>query len=471
MSKLFQLAGAAALVLGALPASAGAMTIGTLPPSNTQVVNDGPGNQTDPHVSGDRVSYTSEVGATTSTEIRRHNLTTGADAAIPGAPGGFSFSGDSLSDVSGSTVVFTRVSTEESAIYAYDADSAAPPNELAPDASPSSRRAPAIGGQTVAWQDFSFTGNPLEPEAVAHDLTTGVSTRLTDDHLLELDITVSPDGNVVVFSQCSTSGSSCQLLKATRQGAGWTTVAMTLSGETQNAGFTPDTNGALITYSATRAGETDIFYQPVAGGTEQQLALVGVETNPNVSGTLISFDRAASQGAARDIYVYDTATDTLYQLTDTAADESLSDISVSPTGLVRVVNQVLEAGNFNVYARSFTLPRALAAETQQPVDADGSSSFNAKRGVVPLKFALTENGRATCELPPATLRLTRTGGSSPGPIDESLYTGSPDSGSQFRVTDCQYHYNLSPRPLGPGGYLAEILINGAAAGAARFELK
>jgi hypothetical protein len=466
MSKLFQLAGAAALVLVASPASAGAVTIGTLPPSTTQVVNNGPGNQTDPHVSGDLVSYTSEVGGTNNTEIRYHDLATTADAAI--AKSGFSE--DLLSDVSGTRVVFNR-RADWSLIYVYETTTAGQAVELTPRPSFPSRSSPAIGGQTVAFQDFSFTENPLEPEVVVHDLTTGVSTRLTNDHLLEIDIAVSPDGNVVVFTQCSTSGSSCQLLKSTRQGAGWTTVAMTLSGEAQNAGFTADTNGALIAYTATRAGETDIFYQPVAGGTEQQLALAGVETNPNVSGTLISFDRAPSPGAARDIYVYDTATDTLYQLTNTAADESLSDVSVSPSGLVRVVNQVFEAGNFNIHARSFTLPRALVAEVQQPIDADGSSSFNAKRGVVPLKFALTENGSATCELPPATLRLTRTGGSSPGPIDESLYTGSPDSGSQFRVADCQYHYNLNPRPLGPGSYLAEVLIDGVAVGAAHFELK
>ena len=114
---------------------------------------------------------------------------------------------------------------------------------------------------------------------------------------------------------------------------------------------------------------------------------------------------------------------------------------------------------------------ALAAAVQQPINADGSSTFKANRGVVPVKFELAKDGSPTCELPPATLRLTRIGGASPGPIDESLYTGSPDSGAQFRVTDCHYHYNLSPRPLGPGSYLAEILINGIAVGEARFELK
>jgi Tol biopolymer transport system component len=468
MSKLFRLAGAAALALVALPASAGALTIGTLPAVTTQVVNNGPGNQTDPHVSGDLVSYTSEVGGTTDTEIRHHNLATSTDAAIPGAPVGFGVFGDFLSEVSGSRIVFTRVTAEESAIFAYDVSAGGAPVELAPEESPSNRHDPAIGEQTVAWQDFTFTNSPVEPEVVARNLVTGVSTRLTNNALQERDIAVSPDGNVVVFTQCNTSGTSCDVSKSVQSGGSWSTSPVT---STEGEEGTADTDGALITYVSTRAGETDIYHQPVAGGAEQRLALAGVETEPNVDGGLISFDRAASPGAARDTYVYDTATDRLYRLTNTAADESLSDISISATGLIRVVYHLLEAGNFNIYGVSFPLPTTLAAQVQQPVNADGTSTFNANRGVVPLKFTLTENGSPTCELPPATLRLTRIGGVSPGPIDESLYTGSPDSGTQFRITDCHYHFNLSPGLLGPGGYLAEILINGAPVGEARFELK
>jgi hypothetical protein len=462
MRKPLQLATAAALGLAALPASAGAVTIGTLPPSTTQVVNNGPGNQTDPHISGDLVSYTSEVNSTTTTEIRYHNLVSGADAAIAG-----STFGDFLSDVSGIRIVFTRLTAEESAIYTYDVGSGRAPVEVAPDAQ-SNRHAPAIGGQTVAWQDFSFNSSPLEPEVVVHDIASDISSRLTIDALLERDIAVSPDGNVVAFTQCTTSGIDCRVVKATRSDMGWSTTAIT-SGAGEDG--TADSNGALIAYSSARAGETDIYHQPVGGGPEKQLALDGVETNPNFAGTLIGLERTATSGAVRDVHLYDTATDTLYQLTNTTNDEFLSDIAISPSGLVRVVYQVQEAGNFNIYARSFALPTVLAAEVQQPVNADGSSTFNGNRGVVPLKFMLTENGGPTCQLPPATLRLTRTGGASPDLIDESLYTGSPDSGTQFRVTDCQYHYNLSPRPLGPGRYLAEILIDGAAVGAARFELK
>jgi hypothetical protein len=142
--------------------------------------------------------------------------------------------------------------------------------------------------------------------------------------------------------------------------------------------------------------------------------------------------------------------------------------------------KTLEFGSTpNVEAASNTLwhtlglPKrpTLVAVVQPPINPDGSSSFNASRGVVPLKFAPTTSGSPTCDLPPATLRLSRSGGVSPGLIDESLYTGPADSGSEFRVADCQYHYNVKASALGAGSYLAEILIGGAVAGSARFELK
>src|SRR5437763_524734 len=77
-----------------------------------QVVNNGPGDQTDPHVSDAWVAYTSELNG--GSEIRFHNLTSNADSAVP-SNGGMDF----LSDVSGSTLVYTHLTTE-SAIYAYD---------------------------------------------------------------------------------------------------------------------------------------------------------------------------------------------------------------------------------------------------------------------------------------------------------------------------------------------------------------
>ncbi len=111
------------------------------------------------------------------------------------------------------------------------------------------------------------------------------------------------------------------------------------------------------------------------------------------------------------------------------------------------------------------------AQIQQPINPDGSSVFNVKRGVVPVKFTLTQGGVATCSLPPATIAVTRTAGGTTGEIDESVYTMSADSGSNFRIDGCQYVYNLSSSALGVGTYRVDIKINGQVVGSAVFQLK
>jgi sugar lactone lactonase YvrE len=112
-----------------------------------------------------------------------------------------------------------------------------------------------------------------------------------------------------------------------------------------------------------------------------------------------------------------------------------------------------------------------AAQIQQPINADGTSVFNVRRGVVPVKFSLTQDGVATCDLPPATIAVTRTGGGVIGQVNESLYSGNADSGSNFRIDNCQYVYNLNSRALGAGIYRVDILINGQDVGSATFELR
>ena len=116
-------------------------------------------------------------------------------------------------------------------------------------------------------------------------------------------------------------------------------------------------------------------------------------------------------------------------------------------------------------------PSAYAASIQQPINADGTSVFNVRRGVVPVKFSLTLGGVATCDLPPATITVTRTAGGAIGPIHESLYGGSADTGSNFRIDSCQYVYNLSSGALGPGTYRIDISIGGSVIGSLTFGLK
>jgi hypothetical protein len=111
-----------------------------------------------------------------------------------------------------------------------------------------------------------------------------------------------------------------------------------------------------------------------------------------------------------------------------------------------------------------------SATVGQPINIDGSSVFKANRGVVPVKFTLSAGGSATCGLPAATIALTRTAGVEPGPVTEATYLGSADSGSTFRISDCQYIYNLNAKSLGAGTYLVEISIGGQVVGSASFEM-
>jgi len=129
------------------------------------------------------------------------------------------------------------------------------------------------------------------------------------------------------------------------------------------------------------------------------------------------------------------------------------------------VNGRIDIGAFEVQATAY------AAQIQQPINADGMSVFNVRRGVVPVKFTLTLNGVATCQLPAATIAVTRTAGGTTGPIDESVYTGSADTGSNFRISNCQYVYNLSASALGVGTYRVDIIINAQVVGSASVQLK
>jgi hypothetical protein len=110
---------------------------------------------------------------------------------------------------------------------------------------------------------------------------------------------------------------------------------------------------------------------------------------------------------------------------------------------------------------------------ESPIDADGRSVFSAKRGNIPVKFSLTENGVFTCTLPPASIAFTRIAGGTAGPVSESVYATSADKGSNFRIdpSACQYVYNAAASSLGVGTYRVDIKIDGIAVGNAVFSLR
>ena len=180
--------------------------------------------------------------------------------------------------------------------------------------------------------------------------------------------------------------------------------------------------------------------------------------------------RPADGGFTATVEAYDPASDTW------AIKASMP---TARAGLgASVVNSILYAvggGSNNVSVlgtnEAFTPTPPYAAQIQQPINSDGSSVFNATKGVVPVKFTLALNSVATCALPPATIAVTRTAGGTLGSIDESVYVMAADSGSYYRINSCQYIYNIAAKQLGAGTYRADILINGQTVGNGVFALK
>jgi hypothetical protein len=131
----------------------------------------------------------------------------------------------------------------------------------------------------------------------------------------------------------------------------------------------------------------------------------------------------------------------------------------------------LICGNTTSLSPFVVAQATFAAQVQDPINVDGSSVFNAKKGVVPVKFALTLGNVPTCTLPTASIVLVRTSGSTPGTIDESVYENSSDNGSYFRVSGCQYVYNVASKALGAGTYKVQIVLGTSVVGSGTFGLK
>ena len=92
-------------------------------------IADGPGNSVNPHISGDWVTYTND--STGLDVVHYYDLATGQDASIDNDG-----DDDSLSDISGTTIVYTHVdSSGNYSIDAYDTGSGNAPAALDPAAS------------------------------------------------------------------------------------------------------------------------------------------------------------------------------------------------------------------------------------------------------------------------------------------------------------------------------------------------
>jgi Tol biopolymer transport system component len=354
-------------VLCWVPVVAVGQTLGEPLVGTRKVVNNGPGNQSDPHVSGSLVAYTNETQGMS--EIRYHDLSTSQDLAIPNG-GAYDF----VADISGDTVVFTRVLSSSNSIFTYNVATQGPAVEVAPQPS-SNRRGAVVGNGTVVWQDFSYPTPSSQPEIAAFDLNTQTLVRLTNDNLLDRTPAVSTDGSVIVWAKCASGNSGCDVWQAVSVPGpdGFQMMALTGSEGEESQ---PDSNGQTAVYASTRTDasgvtDRDIFWKPVGGGTEYRLALPGLDANPSISGTLIAFERQdpSAPTANYDIMLFDLKTQTLYRLTATPQSENLNDISVGADGLVRVVWSLPE-NEFDVHSFIFQLPGNPGCEEPAPETAE-----------------------------------------------------------------------------------------------------
>jgi len=57
-----------------------------------------------------------------------------------------------------------------------------------------------------------------------------------------------------------------------------------------------------------------------------------------------------------------------------------------------------------------------------------------------------------------------------GTVDESTYLEAADSGANFRISGCQYIYNLEAKSLGGGAHRVDTTINNSVVGNGVFAL-
>ncbi|HMC21537.1 MAG TPA: hypothetical protein VKL19_06800 [Thermoanaerobaculia bacterium] len=347
------------LLLASIGSASGTYTTGTAFP--TIVVDNNAGDQSVPRVSGNYASYDiATVGG--ANLIGYYSFSPSGNGTVPSAANFI----DSLSDVNGSNIVFTRFNTitGASSIFKYVIGGAS--SEVAPVAAPAIplRSNPSIGSNTIAWEDMAVSAdNSTEIVLTTDGITT---TRVTNDALADQNPNVSPSGDMVVWEKCTVS--TCDVYAA-RLATGWTAtpVAATSANETW-----PDTNGVQIVFASNAGGVQHVYVTTLGGVATQIPSPTTTQDRPAIANNFVAYEGGTV--SSHDIYVYDLATGITRQITDTPADnELLSDIAVSGT-TVRVVWQV----GGDVYATEFSIgsPDQLISDLIDTIE-----SFNLQQGI------------------------------------------------------------------------------------------
>lgn len=306
----------------------------------TQAIGVAGGNQTNPSVTCNIASYTSDDLEGTSL-IHYFDFATNTDHVVPG--NGL----DRLSETDGRQIVFTEIGATGDRIGVYDIAS-----QTTTFISGTGASDPALGSNLIAWR--AEQGINLIAEIFVYDRTTHAVIPLSYNDVPDWSPAISPDGHVVVWKTCQVDHAGCSISTSVLNSDGTLFSSHLVTGTGEND--SPDSNGQLIVYTSKRNGENDVYFQTVAGSTEMHLALPGDQRDVRISGNLLVFESQTADGSY-DVFVYDLSTARLYQVTNTpGVSETLSDIAAGCNGVNRIVYAVPGTfGDFDVYAFTFQL--------------------------------------------------------------------------------------------------------------------
>ena len=401
----------------------------------------------------------------------------------------------------------TSAPTPDLTITADDPGGTDPPNPVTDPSILASTSIPR-GGSTTFTKTFTMNEGTAQAtvDNLGTELTrtfTAVCSAVTPGAVYGGVCTVSPSGEVIVadgdavtsnvtvtISGTITASDNFALTSAEGEAAMSTvtlpglTISLSQGGITVTSAPTPDLT--ITANGATDAVVSLVTTAPAGGGVD-----AGRGTNLAFSADLTRTGNTNQATTAQATLVSDGTQlgtpSTVAPVQWPAGDDTVktvgftvavpADSPTGSTGTYRIVvtydpntasgtTQDTETGA----PRAFTVVTSYTAEVQQPIDADGSSVFSKKRGVVPVKFALFEGGSLTCSLPPAQIAIRRIADTGDTVVDEAVYTSPSDTGSSFRRADCTYHYNLAVSSLGAGTYEVSIVIDGAPVGSAQFIL-
>jgi hypothetical protein len=303
----------------------------------------------------------------------------------------------------------------------------------------------AIGGNTVAFMQRSLVGNVTTYEGirVVDVANPGQSLLLTPSSTRPGWPSISPDGNLVVWSDCADpTQANCQALKAVRAGGTWGAPEVVANGTTTLV----DTDGSYIVYDRydAAANAQHIYIQSSAGGPEAQLAIPGSQYVARIDAGVISFLGRAPSGSSIDVDVYVIATNTLYRVFSTATSAvGVPIVSVLSNGQVRVVWGATDGIYSYAYARTFTpaaAPTFAFGGFLAPVQGPPTVNVAKAGAAIPVKFSLGGDRGLNIFAggSPSSVMVTCNAVAPTGTVDQTLTAGS--SGLSYDASSDTYSY-------------------------------